>query len=61
MTVKDLISALQKFDQSERVRVEFPIYNSNGQTVDINTLPTFSVEWRAGHRDRVAIVLCDGE
>jgi len=61
MIVKDLIEKLQKFNPAERVRVEFPVYNTKGQTVDINTLPTFDVEWRAGHRDRVAIVLCDGE
>ena len=61
MTVKDMIEKLQKFNPSERVRVEFPAYDTKGQTVDINTLPTFDVEWRAGHRDRVAIVLCDGE
>ena len=61
MTVKDMIEKLQKFNPSERVRVEFPVTNSKGHTVDINSLPTFDVEWRAGHRDRVAIVLCDGE
>jgi len=61
MTVKDMITKLQQFDPAERVRVEFPVYNNKGQTVDTNTLPTFDIEWRAGHRDRVAIVLCDAE
>jgi len=61
MIVKDLIEKLQKFNPAERVRVEFPVYGKDRCTIDIDSLPTFSVEWRAGHRDRVAITLCDGE
>lgn len=60
MTVKDMITKLQQFDPAERVRVEFPVTDNKGH-IDIQSLPTFDVEWRAGHRDRVAIVLCDSE